>query len=108
MLKTRLISAILVMTIAASTLAAPNDPTSAAPPVQANNSSDVVKFLFQAVLAVAFLKAMLSDSSSGPSSSDSDIWRYRQHEPDYSGAQGARPDTSAGCAWGDRSFGTCH
>ena len=105
MLKTRLISCILVMTIATSTLAAQNETAS---PARASNGTDVVTLLFQTVLAVAFLKAMLSDSSSGPSSSDSDMWRYRQNDPSYSGAQSARPDTSVGCAWGDRSFGTCH
>lgn len=105
MLKTRLISAILAMTIATSTLAAPNDTSS---PARADNGSDVVTFLIQTFLAVALVKAMISDSGSGASTSDSDLWRYRQNDPNYSGAQSARPDTSVGCAWGDRSFGTCH
>lgn len=29
-------------------------------------------------------------------------------EPVYRSAPDPEPDTSAGCAWGDRAYGTCH
>lgn len=68
----------------------------------------------------ALLAAMAAASSSSSSSSDSGSssnsgQTYRQHQyqnqdddEDDSTAEEPRPDTSAGCAWGDRSYGTCH
>ena len=40
-----------------------------------------------------------------PSTQDPRRWREeeRQQKP-----ESARPDTSIGCAWGDRAYGTCH
>ena len=45
------------------------------------------------------------DAQGSPSTQDPRRWREeeRQQKP-----ESARPDTSIGCAWGDRAYGTCH
>ena len=76
MLKTRLSSAVLAMSIAMSTLAGPNDVNSAAPPAKASSGSDIATVLFQTALAIFLIKAMFGDSSSGATSGDPELWRY--------------------------------
>ena len=67
----------------------------------------LIDLCFSGTVAIALVKAMLSDSGSSTSSADEDLWRYRRNDT-QGGAQYSLPDTSVGCIWGDRKYNTCH
>lgn len=49
------------------------------------------------------------DGDDAPASSNSENNRYRNNGTSNSGGDyDNSPDTSIGCAWGDRKYGTCH
>jgi hypothetical protein len=62
------------------------------------------------VLAVVVAAASSSGSSSSGSSSQSSGGDYRPPRSNDTASSNNRPkeDTSVGCAWGDRAYGTCH
>jgi hypothetical protein len=133
MFKTRLIAALVIATLTTSTFAQTvtrsATPTPAAPaesrsvsgtftpapavpsqPAPAKQESPVN--LASIIIGLAIIAAIGSELTSGSapsrSSSDRDLtWQERQRNENNRAAERNKPDTSVGCAWGDRSYGTC-
>jgi hypothetical protein len=90
-------------------------PAQPAPQTQAPSSKDDnwASVIIGAAILVGLVLALGSSGSSSSSSSsasakqDYDPDRYNRQAPSQP-AYRHKPDTSAGCVWGDRAYGTCH
>jgi hypothetical protein len=133
MFKTRLVTALVIATLTTSTFAQTVTRSfTPAPAVSADNkmAPGTVKpapavpaqppltkqespvNLATIIIGLAIIAAIGSEFTSGSaptrSSSDRDLtWQERQRSENNRTAERNRPDTSTGCAWGDRSYGTC-
>jgi hypothetical protein len=137
MFKTRLVTALVIATLTTSTVAqtatrsAPPTPTApieymdvfgkvtpapaptpAKPAQPAPAKKEAPVDLATIIMGVGILALIANELTSGSaparSSSNKDLtWLERQRNENNRAAERNKPDTSVGCAWGDRSYGTC-